>query len=64
MHLSEMTLQVRLAVWTLHLAWLYLKVGKLVYNLFFHPLRTFPGPTAAKATTWWKTYIEVFTQES
>jgi hypothetical protein len=27
-------------------------------------LRAFPGPTPAKATTWWQTYIEVVRQES
>ncbi|KAH7383046.1 putative P450 monooxygenase [Cadophora sp. MPI-SDFR-AT-0126] len=59
-----MTLQVGLVVWTLLLSWICLKIGQTVYNVFFHPLRAFPGPTAAKATTWWKTYIEVVTQES
>ncbi|KAG4437369.1 hypothetical protein IFR05_007133 [Cadophora sp. M221] len=51
-------------VWTLLLSWVCLKMGTAVYNVFFHPLRAFPGPLAAKATTWWKTYIEVVTQES
>ena len=46
------------------LAWACLKIYQLIYNLFLHPLRTFPGPVAAKATSWWKTYIEVVTQES
>ncbi|KAK0113954.1 hypothetical protein ONS95_014199 [Cadophora gregata] len=59
-----MTLQIGLAFWTLLLSWTCLKLGQLVYNVFFHPLRFFPGPRAAQATTWWKTYIEVVTQES
>jgi hypothetical protein len=53
-----------LVFWTLFLAWVVLKVFLLFYNLFFHPLRVYPGPLAAKATTWWKTYIEVVKQES
>jgi hypothetical protein len=51
-------------VCTLLLAWLGLRFSQLVYNLIFHPLRAYPGPLAAKATTWWKTYIEVVKQES
>lgn len=37
---------------------------RVVCNIFFHPLRKFPGPNWAKATEWWKTYIEVVKQES
>lgn len=32
--------------------------------MFLHPLSKYPGPAAAKATTWWKTYVEVVRQES
>ncbi len=53
-----------LAIWTLLLSWLGLKLSRLVYNVFLHPLRDYPGPVAAAATTRWKTYIEVFRQES
>ena len=59
-----MELQLSLLLWTLFLAWLASAVFRLVYNVFFHPLRVHPGPLAAKATTWWKTYIEVVKQES
>ena len=59
-----MELQLTLIFWTLSLAWLVLGFFRLFYNVFFHPLRVFPGPPAAKATTWWKTYIEVMKQES
>jgi len=45
-------------------AWVILKVSQLIYNVFFHPLRQFPGPPAAGLSTWWKTYMEVFKQES
>jgi hypothetical protein len=56
--------QPSLAFWTLLLAGLGLQLYRLVYNVFFHPLRSYPGPVAAKATTWWKTYVEVVTKES
>jgi hypothetical protein len=56
--------QISLAFWTLLLAWLGLQVYQLVYNVLFHPLRHYPGPAAAKATTWWKTYVEVIRTES
>lgn len=36
----------------------------IIYNVFFHPLRHFPGPRMAGATTWWKAYKEVFQQET
>jgi hypothetical protein len=53
-----------LLVWTLILAWVGRGVVRVVCNIFFHPLRKFPGPNWAKATEWWKTYIEVVKQES
>jgi hypothetical protein len=54
-------------VWTLILALIgrvVELVARVVYNIFFHPLSKFPGPSWAKATEWWKTYIEVVKQES
>ena len=45
-------------------AWAILKVARGFYNLSLHPLSKFPGPSLAKLTTWWKTYIEVVRQES
>lgn len=59
-----MIAQASLIFWTLVLAWFGLIVYRLVYNVFFHPLRSYPGPMPAKATTWWKTYIEVVKGES
>jgi len=53
-----------LLLWTSLLAWIGLGIARVVYNVLFHPLRAFPGPTPAKATTWWQTYIEVVRQES
>jgi hypothetical protein len=49
-----------LAAWSVLLGWLSL----LIYNVLVHPLKAFPGPLAAGASTWWKTYIEVFRQKS
>jgi len=37
---------------------------RVLHRIFFHPLSRYPGPWAAKATDWWKTYIEVVKQES
>jgi hypothetical protein len=62
--LTSMELQVSLFLWSLFLAWLGVRTFRLVYNVFFHPLRAYPGPFGAKATTWWATYIEVWKQES
>ena len=59
-----MELNVSLLLWSIVGAWLGSKVFQIVYNVFFHPLRAYPGPLAAKATTWWKTYVEVVTQQS
>jgi hypothetical protein len=59
-----MEFSISLLVWTLILAWVGKGVVGVLYNLFFHPLRKFPGPNWAKATEWWKTYIEVVKQES
>ncbi|GAB7357362.1 hypothetical protein MBLNU459_g8308t1 [Dothideomycetes sp. NU459] len=37
---------------------------KALYNIFFHPLRKFPGPLLAGATSGWKAYKEVIKQET
>ncbi|CAI7647637.1 unnamed protein product [Penicillium crustosum] len=39
-------------------------LGRAVYNVLFHPLRNFPGPWMAGATSSWKAYKEVIKQES
>lgn len=41
-----------------------LAVAPVIYNVYFHPLRNFPGPPMAGATTWWRAYIEVYRGES
>jgi len=37
---------------------------RVLHRIYFHPLSRYPGPLGAKATDWWKTYIEVIKQES
>lgn len=39
-------------------------LGQIIYNVFFHPLRKFPGPFMAGATSSWKAYKEVIKQET
>jgi hypothetical protein len=59
-----MELNIALLFWTSLLAWISQGLLRVLYNVAFHPLRQYPGPLAARATTWWKTYIEVVKQES
>ncbi|CAI7647033.1 unnamed protein product [Penicillium pancosmium] len=42
----------------------FLGLWRIVYNVFFHPLRKFPGPWMAGATSGWKAYKEVIKQET
>jgi hypothetical protein len=49
---------------TLLSAYIIYKVSHLMYNLFLHPLANFPGPLPGRATDWYKTYIEVYKQQS
>ncbi|KIW83859.1 hypothetical protein Z517_03105 [Fonsecaea pedrosoi CBS 271.37] len=46
------------------IAWLSLQVAQALYNVLLHPLRNYPGPLAAQASGWYKTYIELFLQRS
>ncbi len=48
----------------LAVTWLAFQILQICYNLFVHPLKKFPGPRAAAASTWWKAYVECFKQES
>ncbi|KAK9366241.1 cytochrome P450 [Lipomyces kononenkoae] len=59
-----MDINISHALITVLVSWLLLKFYHLVYNIFLHPLKHFPGPLFAAATTWWKTYIEVYAQQS
>lgn len=45
-------------------AWIAVELSRAVYNVFLHPLRHFPGPTAARASNLWKMYMEVVRRES
>jgi len=46
------------------LLWVATGAVRLLYNVFLHPLRKFPGPVAARASGWWKTWVEVVRGES
>jgi hypothetical protein len=35
-----------------------------IYNVFFHPLAKFPGPPIARATIYWKGYVECIQNRS
>ena len=45
-------------------AWVIQKVVSGFYNIFYHPLATFPGPKVGASTAWYKTYQEVFVGRS
>jgi len=49
---------------TLLVSWLIFSTSRVFYNIYLHPLRRFPGPLAARASTWWMAYIEVWKHES
>lgn len=46
------------------LSWVAYNAIKIVYNLYFHPLAKYPGPSFAAASDWWQAYIEVFMAKS
>jgi hypothetical protein len=58
------TVTLPLLLSTLLTAYIVLKLSTIIYNLFLHPLAKFPGPLAGRATDWYKTYIEVYRQQS
>ncbi|KAL5610625.1 hypothetical protein FOBRF1_006742 [Fusarium oxysporum] len=39
-------------------------LGKLLFNMFLHPLAKFPGPRLAAGTQWWLSYREAIRGES
>ena len=59
-----MAITVSQVIFSALVVWLGRAVVRGLYNVFWHPLSKYPGPAAAKATTWWETYVEVVRQES
>ena len=39
-------------------------VYAVTYNVYFHPLAKFPGPTIARTTIYWKAYVECIANRS
>jgi hypothetical protein len=39
-------------------------VYTVIYNVYFHPLAQFPGPSLAATTTYWKAYVESIANRS
>ena len=37
---------------------------RIQYNLYSHPLASFPGPRTAAATSWWKAWVEAIQNRS
>lgn len=46
------------------IAWLSYITQAAVYNSFFHPLSSFPGPRIAATTTLWKAFVECILNRS
>jgi hypothetical protein len=36
----------------------------VIHNIYFHPLASFPGPPLARATIYWRAYVECIEQRS
>ena len=51
---------IMMETWIGLFAALLISLSPIIYNVYFHPLRRFPGPWMAGATTWWKAYKEVY----
>lgn len=46
-------------VFTLLGLWLLYRVWVVIYRLYFHPLRNFPGPKLGAISTWYEFYHDV-----
>lgn len=57
-------LMVSLLFWAWLVVPLVTLLVRVAYNVFFHPLRNFPGPKMAGATSLWRTYKEVIKKET
>lgn len=53
-----------ISLWLWAIVPVLLAVCHVLYNIFLHPLRKFPGPVLAGATSYWKAWKEVVLQET
>ena len=51
-------------VQTLFVAVVLHRLWVVVYNAFFHPLASFPGPPLAKVTNLWRAYHELYGKDN
>lgn len=45
-------------------AGMLITLRRIQYNLYSHPLASFPGPRIAAATSWWKAWVEAIQNRS
>lgn len=55
---------ITLWLWALAATPFLLFLSQILYNVFLHPLRKFPGPRIAGATSLWRAYKEVILKET
>ncbi len=50
----------RYRLWIVLAILLLWRLGVIIYRIFFHPLKGFPGPPIAAASTLYRAYFQVF----
>lgn len=51
-------------IWLVAAGYVCYTIYHLLYNLFWHPLASFPGPTIAATTPLYKAYIDLVAKSS
>lgn len=51
---------VRYGLWIALALLIFWRLGVVTYRVFFHPLKSFPGPPLAAASTLYRAYFQVF----
>ncbi|KAJ3545580.1 hypothetical protein NM688_g5608 [Phlebia brevispora] len=52
------------ALATVVIAWVVWTLARGIYNIYWHPLSKYPGPTVAAFNIWWKFYHDVVADEN